>query len=279
MSFQVVSEEEGPSSTVPTLKVGIDAWGYSRLTADEIAGLRKVIPAWAVADAPGHFFKYSDEQTIMAVQAISQAITRLDMDLSLQSDWAVIAAPQFLGRIQGANMFHRFLRDGAPGVSPHMIPQHSLHSVSGAISVLMKCHGPNLGVGGGPGAVDDAMLTAATLFESGGPSGSWLVCTAWDPEPLPSRDGKCVNEPLCHAFALAIKPAEEVANFGTLQIHCDDASSNVEASNQNLVTQIVNEMISAEALMLPRRMRWSMDWGATVELLLTPRVAAKAIAA
>ncbi|MCE9529287.1 MAG: hypothetical protein K8R36_24835 [Planctomycetales bacterium] len=274
MSFPSVREDLHLPAPRQKLEMGIQGFGHARCSAAEIAGLRKTIPRWGATDTQAHFFKYSDEQTILAVRALDSLIEGHGIDVQELADCAVIAAPQFLGRVQGASAFARFLNGGAQGISPHLIPQHSLHSVSGAISVLIGCHGPNLGVGGGPHAMEDALLTAATLLESGNAKSTLLVCTAWDPAPLPNREGQCTNEPICHAFALALHHAGAAADCGTIQLHLQDAASHSAGEPASTtVTQVVEEMTAAEKFMLPRRLVWNLNWGATAELRLVPRVA------
>jgi hypothetical protein len=252
-------------------ELGIQGWGHARCSAAEIAALRKTIPRWAAAGTPGHFFKYSDEQTILAVQALDNTIERHGVDIKSLADCAVIAAPQFLGRVQGAYAFGRFLRTGAQSISPHLIPQHSLHSVSGAISVLLGCHGPNLGVGGGPHSLDDALLTAMTLLESGAAAHCLLVCTAWDPEPLPDREGQCTNEPICHAFAVSLQPGQAAADCGSIRLQLHESLPQIAAeSSSTTVARIVDEMTAAGNSMLPRNLQWRMNWGAKAELRLNP---------
>jgi len=274
MSFPSIREDVHSPDSGRTLELAIQGWGHARCSSAEIAGLRKTIPRWAAADTQAHFFKYSDEQTILAVRALDSLIEENGIDAKELADCAVIAAPQFLGRVQGANAFARFLHNGAQGISPHLIPQHSLHSVSGAISVLLGSQGVNLGVGGGPHSLDDAFLTAATLLESGNAKSCLLVCTAWDPEPLPNREGQCTNEPICHAFAFALQHANTAATGGTIQLQLHETvPHSAGESSSATVTQIVDEMSSAEKLMLPRRLQWRMNWGAAVELSLVPHPA------
>jgi hypothetical protein len=67
------------------LEIGIDAWGYERLALGEINGLRKTIPAWAPEGTPHHFFKYSDEQTILAARAVESAVARHGLNVAQQS--------------------------------------------------------------------------------------------------------------------------------------------------------------------------------------------------
>lgn len=280
MNNPAVKDNQRPSAPLRELEIGIQGWGHARCSATEIAALRKSIPRWAAADTPGHFFKYSDEQTIMAVRALDSTIEQNGIDVQSLADCAVIAAPQFLGRVQGANAFSRFLRTGAPGISPQLIPQHSLHSVSGAISVLLGCHGPNLGVGGGPNSLDDALLTAATLLESGATANCWLVCTAWDPEPLPDREGQCTNEPICHAFALALQQGQASASQSTIQLQLQGSAPRLAGNSTSMTAaHVVNQMLEVEQSHLSRSCRWQMNWGASAEIRLVPTSASKLRAA
>ncbi len=251
------------------LALGVAGWGYARLTFEEVQGLRKTMPSWTVPNAPHHFFKYSDEQTILAVQALDNAIGRQNSPVD-HSDWAVIAAPQFLGRLTGAIAFRKFLKDGAPGVSPQLIPQHSLHSVSGALSVLLGCHGPNVGVGGGPQAMEEGLLTAATLFEQHQCGGIWMVCTGWNPAPLPNREGKCDTPAVGHAFALALQPTGGSAPYGTLHLdtnHEETADTNAPPATVN---SVVDQLIKLDSSLCPCKFRWPLSWGAAVHLQLAP---------
>ncbi len=253
------------------IEIGVDGWGYARLTFDEAQGLRKTIPRWAAADTAHHFFKHSDEQTILAVQALDNAIERHQLTTDFH-DWAVISAPQFLGRLAGAATYHKFLKEGTHGVSLHTIPQHSLHSVAGAISVLLGCHGPNLGVGGGPRTISDAILTALTIFDQRQSSGVWLICTGWNFEPLPGRDGKCATQAVCYAFALALTPASTTARCGSLRMQWDGVGLHPLSTSTISVAQIVEQLVRLDSLQLPCDLLWPLEWGATALLRLVPLV-------
>lgn len=285
-----VSNPQSTRSDSTELEMGIAGWGYSLLSLAEIAALRRRLPRWAVEGTSGHFFKYADEQTILAVQALDHAIERHGIDVRKQDNFAVIAAPRFVGRASAAVTFQRFLRDGAPGVSPHIIPQHSLHSVSGAISVLLGCHGPNVGVGGGPQAIDDAFLAATTLFDRDANAGVWLTCTAWDPEPIVDLEGNCTNEPRCHAFALAVGSCNMQSRQGTIRLRFPSAtaSTNNQSTDNSVadkavpeirVADIVSEMMRSDTRQMPGNLRWQMTWGATVELSLATQAAYRSLAA
>ena len=258
------------------LAVQVMGWGYARQPLAEFAGQRRSLPKWAVEGTPGHFFKHADEQSMLAVQAVDEAIQRHDIDPQSLADFGVLAAPRFLGRAAGEAVIRRHRRDGAQGVTPHIISQHSLHSVSGAISVLLGCRGPNLGVGGGPYALDDAFLAQLTLFgqtsvvtASTQVPGVLLVGTGWDPEPLIDQTGNCTNEPECFAFALIIQNGA-TANSGTLRLRLDTADEN---SQPEITTpQFVRQLQAADLQQSPLQMTWQLNWGATLEVELAPRV-------
>jgi hypothetical protein len=116
----------------------------------------------------------------------------------------VVAAPRFLGRATLTTALQRFAAEGAWGISPHLIPHRSLHAVSGTISQALQIHGPNFGVGGGPGAEVEAMLTGAALLSAGEVPGVWVVLTGWHPEPAPDRKGQVAAHCVCQGLALAL---------------------------------------------------------------------------
>src|SRR5688572_16563736 len=76
----------------------VAGWGYARLASDEIAGYRRLLPAWASANVANHFLKHSDDQTVLAVRAVDNLLGRSELTAEQTSDWAIIAAPELLGR-------------------------------------------------------------------------------------------------------------------------------------------------------------------------------------
>lgn len=268
----------GDASTSVLLDASVEGWGISQLPIRDIAALRKTLPAWAPPDTPNHFFKYSDEQTILAVRAVENAIERSGLDVQEQSDWGIITAPQFMGRVSGANVFRRFHAGGASAVSPHTIPQHSLHSVSGALSVLLASRGPNVAVGGGPGALAEGLLAATSLFDCSEASACWLVCTGWNPEPLPDREGNCVTDAVCHAFALALRPAMAAGRGGRLTLRVHDAMPSNSSAPASL-SQVVTQLSLTTGGSLPHVFHWNLNWGATATLSLMPAAAHMPLAA
>ncbi len=122
------------------------------------------------------------------------------------ADWGVLAAPRLPGRLSGAATLNRFVELGVPAISPHIIPQHSLHAVSSAVSVALGMHGPNFGIGGGPESTAEGLLAALTFLRTARVPGMWLVLTEWDREPIPDGQGGSVTPAVCCASALALVP-------------------------------------------------------------------------
>src|SRR5262249_28071175 len=112
----------------------------------------------------------------------------------------------FLGRSALAAALPRFAAEGAWAVSPHMIPHRSLHAIAGTVSQALQIHGPNFGVGGGPGAAGEALLAAAALLECQRLPGVWVGPPALDPEPPPEDGGGCAPGTHCAGLALALVP-------------------------------------------------------------------------
>src|SRR4051812_34230702 len=158
------------SDSEPAL--ALRGFGTARADLPAIAALRKSLPAWAPSDTPGHFLKHADEQTVLAVAALDQAIQSSGRPVSDYSQWAIVAAPRFIGRMAGGATLNRYSRGGGPAISPHLIPQHSLHSISGALSILLSSRQPNFGIGGTGNSLVEGLLTSLA-FPGSPPEGIW----------------------------------------------------------------------------------------------------------
>jgi hypothetical protein len=257
------------ANTQDSLQAGIVATGTARADLGTIAGLRKKLPAWTAENTAGHFLKHADEQTVVAVAAVDQAIEAFDIDMDQQRQWSIIAAPRFVGRLAGVNIVNRFARGGGPAVSPHVIPQHSLHSVSGALSVLLASRQVNFGVGGGREAIEEGLLAALTFGPSCGAGGMWFVATAWHPEPTAAADGQCTNDPVCHAFALALQPAAAPAAIGHIRLATE--LSGVPAIETPTVPDIASALDALATGGCGHTFNWRMSWGASLELEFAAR--------
>lgn len=169
---------------------------------------------------PASFLKHADEQTVAGLAAVFKAIQNTGLQATSFTDWGVLAAPRFLGRPAMAAALQRFRAEGAWGVSPHLIPHRSLHSISGTVSQALKIHGPNFGVGGGPGGAAEAVLAATALLEGKKLPGVWLVLTCLHPEYAPDDAGQAAPGTECVGLALALTPARSGSSRVRLRVVC-----------------------------------------------------------
>jgi hypothetical protein len=242
-------------------------FGTARADLATIATMRKSLPAWAPQDTPGHFLKHADEQTVLAVAAVDQAICSSELEPEQYRDWTLIAAPRFIGRLAGTATLARFTRGGGPAISPHTIPQHSLHSISGALSILLATRQPNFGVGGTADSLAEGLLAALT-FPACGSTGAWLVSTAWEPEPQIDHSGQCSNTPVCHAVVLALQSAIEGQPCGQLRLMIQNGP--IESHRAVRWFDNAAGLCQALAALTPggpsECCAWRLPWGATIVL-------------
>lgn len=154
------------------------------------------------------------DQTLAALGAVASAMAAAGGSTPLENygNWGLLAASQCLGRSRAAMVLKRFGEEGVWGVTPHLSPHLTLHSPSGTLSQILKIQGPNLGVGGGPDATRQGLLTALTWLRAGMAPGVWLVASGWVPDPPIDEDGEPLGASECCAVALALRPASEVAH-------------------------------------------------------------------
>jgi len=174
--------------------------------------MRKEPMALGAQKLPASLLKLADEQTVLALASVREAMANGAWHEPSFADWGVIAAPNWFGRTTYAVALQRYQQEGAWGVSPHLIPQQSLHALSGTISQALKIHGPNFGVGGGPNSAPDAFLLAAALMADGQLPGLWLVLTGYETEWIPAANGPPTPAPVCNAAALALTPWQPAAS-------------------------------------------------------------------
>jgi hypothetical protein len=187
--------------------------GQVQATADGLAALRPKLGAPGGEPLAASVTKHFDEQTLAALAACYRAIGDHALAGTSFADWGVVAVPRFLGRGALAHTLERYALEGAWGISPHLIPHHTLHAVSGALSLALQAHGPNFGIDGSPDGVSQGLFAAAGLLAEGRLPGVWLVLTGWRPEPVPQKRGEPARpvateaSPVCRALALALTPA------------------------------------------------------------------------
>lgn len=139
--------------------------------AEDLAALRQE------CGLPSSLFRHVEPQTVLGLVAVQRAMASSGLPADTWAEWAVLAAPQYLGQSAITESVEQFRQEGAWGVSPHLIPHRSLHSPSGTISMALGMRGPNYGVGGGPGAAGEVVLVASALLADGKLPGVWIVAS------------------------------------------------------------------------------------------------------
>ena len=260
-----------PSTPSPVVRCPVAAHAAVRATADMLAQWRQQPPPLTGQPLPASLVKHSDDQTLAAVAALYAALEGRGWLGQSFTDWGVIAAPNFFGRAGNAHAIQRFGQEGAWGVSPHVIPHHSLHALSGTISQMLKIHGPNFGISGAAQACQDAFLIAAALLAEATVPGLWLLLSGHDREWLPLENGKlepagplvaatpACDAVVCEAVALALMPATAPADGLTLRI-------GPELNRVGLADLTLPALVSALDAAGPMRGHWRLPGTGWVEL-------------
>lgn len=209
----------------PTCGIASHALVEARLS--EIAGLRDQGGPPGAPPLPARFLRHCDEHAVVGMHAVLAAIAVHPDPATSFERHGVVAAPCQAGRIMAARTLAALKSGGAVTVSPHVVPQASLHSIAGAVSVALGMHGPHLGVSGGSHALAEGLVGALSLVGASGaaPSGAWVVATEWDDEPALDASGAPEGDPLCRALAVLVEPAPQQRGCsGRGQSTCGKAS-------------------------------------------------------
>jgi hypothetical protein len=254
-------------SPAAPLSAGIVAAASATIRLADFAPYRKGPPLVPGVDLPGHFLKHADEQTITALAAVRQALAQSGLTPADMTGWGVVAAPRFIGRLAGAEVLDKFPRSGNSGVPAYQVAQNSLHSVSGAASIALGLHGPNVGIGGGPWSVAEGLTTALSLFDPALVPGLWLLMSQFDPEPIPDAQGNPQNNPLCYAVAIALD--WRAATPGRLSLALDGplARGGKSPWPEPTVPELA-ACIDAASRGLPTRWQCRLPWGGRIEMKL-----------
>jgi hypothetical protein len=189
------------SPLADTVELGVAAFAGVEAVRSTIPAFRKQLnKEYAL---PPSLLKYAEEQTVVSLAAVLHAIRDFGLKDQGFCDWGVVSGPRFLGREPLAGFLDKFRLQGALGASPLITPYLSLHAVSGTISLALQSHGPNLGVGGSKGNLQEALLASLTMREEQSLPGVWVTVSEWDPEPIP-HDASQQPEPVCKAVSLAL---------------------------------------------------------------------------
>lgn len=199
----------------------------------DIQGLRDAPSPQGAPPLPPRFLRHCDEQTVLGVRAVLEAIAVLPDPSRPLDRYGVVGAPRLAGRITGAQTLVQAAEAGGIAVSPHVVPQCSLHALASAVSVALGMHGPNLGASGGPEALSEGLYTAVSLVNASGCDGLWLVLTEWDEEPTLDSAGRPTNSPLCRAVALSLRPQTTNDDAVTFTLRTADPAVQRDVSTGN----------------------------------------------
>jgi hypothetical protein len=184
----------------------VEAHAVVEVRLTEIRALRDAPSPVGAPALPPRFLRHCDEHTVAGVRAVLEAIAAMPAPVSAFLRYGVIGAPLQAGRITAAHTLSQVAKAGGIAVSPHVVPQCSLHALASAVSVGLGMHGPNLGTSGGPEALSEGLFAAVSLVHSAGCDGLWAVFTEWDEEPVLDDAGAAMNDPVCRAVAVALRP-------------------------------------------------------------------------
>jgi hypothetical protein len=249
------SDRVTPTRNVPAVSAeavvccAVAAYGTVEADAGALAVLRQNPgPPGSPLAVPASLLKHADEQTLVSLAAVLRALPRLNG--APLTDWGVLAAPRFVGRQMFILALQKFCEEGAWGVSPHLIPHRSLHSISGTISQALKIHGPNYGVGNGPAGASEGVLAAAALVAGGDLPGVWLVLSGWSPETTgqpPWGTPAPGGPPICRGIALALVPSGAQMGGPRLYVSTDrlDLSGDGQARRRGAGPWLSPESLSA----------------------------------
>jgi hypothetical protein len=236
----------------------------------EIAALRDRPPPAGCPVPPPRFLRHCDEHTVVGIHAVLRAMAAHRSPRPSFDRHAVVAASCQAGRIMAAKSLAQLRMGGAVTVSTHIVPQASLHSLAGAVSVALGMHGPHIGTCGGPDALAEGLFSALSLAhaaDTDGLPGIWLMITAWDEEPSLDATGSPCDDPVCRALAIALEPRSEAGV--TLSLHFPADASGIDGPDADVGGQIrafgqALEMCGAGGALVS----WALScpWGAEVRV-------------
>ena len=211
----------------------VESYAAACARSSEIDALARAKHSHGCHSLPPRFLRHADEQTVIGMHSVVRAMavdTQSHRDICND---AVIAATCLGGQPSAARTMIGLRDKGPVAVTPHIVPQCSLHSMASAASVGFGMHGPNFGVGGGPHATAEGFLLALTLapmLAKTSPSARiWLICTAWDQQPSVDAKGVFTNDPICRGMTFVLNP-EIAQTLGETQPRIQIASRKQDTS-------------------------------------------------
>jgi hypothetical protein len=132
------------------------------------------------------------------------------------------------------------------------------------VSIALKSHGMNVGVGGGTETVSQTMLAAAGLARDDRLAGMWIVMTDHAPHPFTEAAGKS-SGPLCHALAFALVKASADLAGARLRVLPTGWTSPTDTleirSNPLRVADLTRSLAGLDG----QNLRWQLDSGGWLE--------------
>jgi len=219
-----------PAEPAGSEPVGIACHAVVEARLSEMPRLRDLPVPESAPALPPRFLRHADEQTVVGMRAVLVAIASHPLPRPSFAGYGVVAAPCRAGRFTAAQSLAMLREGGGVTVTPHVVPQCSLHSLAGAVSVALGMHGPNIGAGGGRHSLSEGLVAALALLAPAASAGAevpgiWFVATSWDDEPALDHAGRPagtgVVDPLCRGLAVALVAAAGAATLPpfTIAVH------------------------------------------------------------
>ncbi len=206
-----------------SLECAVTSYATTRLAYDAVNALRK--QSDTLPGALGNsVLRHSDEQTLTALVAVKEAISRFETTPDDFQNWGVVFSTRYLGRTAFAQALNKFAVDGPWNVSVQVVPNRSLHSPASMLGLALGCHGPCVGVGGGLDGEPDAWLTAISLLDQQSLPGIWLVFSGWEPDERIDIEGTPLTDTNCTTLAMALQPASAANPTARLRIVYDQSA-------------------------------------------------------
>lgn len=236
----------------------------------DMAALREGGWPEAAPALPRRFLRHADEQTVVGMHAVLAAIATVPEPPALEGHGVVAASCQ-AGRIAAAQTLVQAKQGGGVTVSTQIVPQGSLHSLAGAVSVGLGMRGPNIGVSGGPDVLSEGLLTAFSWLYGAGPAACdtvWLVMTGWDDEPALDPHGLPTTDPVCRGVAVAVTRAAAASSVHEerLTLHLDPRAAAQAASETASLRSLADALAGNASTTLPLEWSHHFPWGGSVRL-------------
>lgn len=235
----------------PSCNAGLAYWVASSATVEsplsEIPALREAPFPVGAPSLPGRFLRHSDEHTVIGMRAVLEAIAHFPDPRPSFEAFGVVGSPCLPGRMASARTLMQLQAEGPATVSPHIVPQCSLHALASAVSVGLSMHGPNIGIGGGPEAIAEGFITSLSLLDHSNIPGLWLVFTEWKNEPTLDAQGIAPPDAMCRGVAICLMPTQRGAARLTITLPGTRLTSDSDARTTPQATGTLAELAHALA--------------------------------